>query len=118
MQLVDLCADVGSLDPSTPGVDVWIQSVEHDSRRVGAGALFVALPGRVSDGIRFVSDAVSNGAAAVALKVGSEKPPSMSPLFGWQNLVKRWLSFRGGLRGRPIWHSSLLPLPERTEKRR
>ena len=59
MQLVDLCADVGSLDTSTPGLDVWIQSVEHDSRRVGAGALFVALPGRVSDGNRFVSDAVS-----------------------------------------------------------
>ena len=40
----------------------------------------MALPGQVSDGTRFVSDAVSNGAAAVALKVGSEKPTVDVPI--------------------------------------
>jgi UDP-N-acetylmuramoyl-L-alanyl-D-glutamate--2,6-diaminopimelate ligase len=44
--------------------DVLIRSVAYDSRRVGHGALFVAVPGDTSDGHDFVADAASAGATA------------------------------------------------------
>lgn len=37
----------------------------HDSRRVAAGGIFVAIPGRVADGASFVEGAVDRGAAAI-----------------------------------------------------
>lgn len=40
-------------------------SVETDSRLVGPGSLFFALPGEVTDGRRFVDPAVASGAALV-----------------------------------------------------
>ena len=42
-----------------------IVDVEHDSRRVGPGALFACIPGAVSDGHRFAADAVAAGATAL-----------------------------------------------------
>ena len=42
-----------------------VVDVEHDSRRVGPGALFACIPGAVSDGHRFAADAVAAGAAAL-----------------------------------------------------
>ena len=42
-----------------------IADVHLDSRFVGAGDLFAALPGRVADGARFVPDALARGAVAV-----------------------------------------------------
>ncbi len=42
-----------------------VVDVEHDSRRVGPGALFACIPGAVSDGHRFVSEAVAAGATAL-----------------------------------------------------
>jgi UDP-N-acetylmuramoyl-L-alanyl-D-glutamate--2,6-diaminopimelate ligase len=46
----------------------WIAAIEVDSRRVGPGALFVALPGAHTDGHRFVADAIAKGAAAVVVE--------------------------------------------------
>ena len=43
--------------------DVAVTEVQVDSRLVGPGALFVALPGAVADGERYVADAFANGAA-------------------------------------------------------
>lgn len=43
--------------------DVAITDVQVDSRLVGPGALFAALPGAVTDGERYVADAFANGAA-------------------------------------------------------
>lgn len=43
-----------------------VRDVQHDSRRVSAGDLFVAIPGEKVDGARFVADAIARGAAAVA----------------------------------------------------
>jgi UDP-N-acetylmuramoyl-tripeptide--D-alanyl-D-alanine ligase len=48
-------------DPATPVTG----SVEYDSRRVGAGGLFLALPGEHVDGHDFAAAAVSQGAVAV-----------------------------------------------------
>jgi UDP-N-acetylmuramoyl-L-alanyl-D-glutamate--2,6-diaminopimelate ligase len=48
-------------DPTTR-----VRDVRHDSREVQPGDLFVARPGQRTDGVRFVTDALSRGAAAVA----------------------------------------------------
>ena len=42
-----------------------LSGVHHDSREVCPGDLFVAIPGRASDGARFVRDALARGAVAV-----------------------------------------------------
>jgi UDP-N-acetylmuramoyl-L-alanyl-D-glutamate--2,6-diaminopimelate ligase len=52
-----------------PGLEIG--AVTHDSRAVGAGSLFVAIPGAKSDGNQFVEQALRRGAVAVA----SEQPP-------------------------------------------
>ena len=48
--------------------DVVIEHVEHDSRRVEPGALFVAIPGFTVDGHAFLTDALDAGAAAVVVE--------------------------------------------------
>lgn len=46
-------------------LDVEIAGVAFDSRKVGPGFLFVAMPGSASDGAAFIGDAVRRGAAAI-----------------------------------------------------
>ncbi len=48
-------------------INIEISSVEYDSRKVTGGALFVAVPGFVSDGHSFIKNAVNNGAKAVLI---------------------------------------------------
>ncbi len=43
---------------------VEISAVSADSRQCGAGSLFVAVPGFVHDGARFIRDAIDRGASA------------------------------------------------------
>ena len=50
------------------GNDATVIVVETDSRRVGAGALFVALRGARSDGHDFVNEALARGAAAAIVQ--------------------------------------------------
>ncbi len=57
------------------GPEVEASSLAYDSRRVGPGALFVALRGEKTDGNRFIAQAVERGAAAIA----SELPHSAVP---------------------------------------
>jgi UDP-N-acetylmuramoyl-L-alanyl-D-glutamate--2,6-diaminopimelate ligase len=47
------------------GADVEVTAIAYDSRQVTPGALFVALRGARADGIRFVPQAISRGAAAI-----------------------------------------------------
>ena len=42
-----------------------VTGVQHDSRRVAKGDLFVAVPGETHDGSSFVDDAVARGAVAI-----------------------------------------------------
>jgi UDP-N-acetylmuramoyl-L-alanyl-D-glutamate--2,6-diaminopimelate ligase len=51
-----------------------ISGLAVDSRRVGPGMLFFALPGRDRDGAAYIADAVSRGAVAVV----SEKMPTLT----------------------------------------
>jgi UDP-N-acetylmuramoyl-L-alanyl-D-glutamate--2,6-diaminopimelate ligase len=45
--------------------DVDVSGVQYDSRRVGAGDVFVAMRGETTDGNRYVLSALKSGAAAV-----------------------------------------------------
>lgn len=58
--------------PQPPGgADPEVASVVYDSRRAGAGALFVAIPGEHVDGHSFAAAACAAGAVAVV----AERPP-------------------------------------------
>ncbi len=59
----------------TANAAVRITGITHDSRRVEPGFLFVAIRGANADGSRFIGEAFSRGAAAVA----SESAPGPSP---------------------------------------
>jgi UDP-N-acetylmuramoyl-L-alanyl-D-glutamate--2,6-diaminopimelate ligase len=47
------------------GEDVRVTGVEYDSRRVEPGSLFVAMRGEMTDGNRYIEQAVARGAVAV-----------------------------------------------------
>lgn len=49
-----------------PGAQTLISGITLDSRRVGAGDLFLAIPGEIHDGRQFIEQAVASGAAAIA----------------------------------------------------
>jgi UDP-N-acetylmuramoyl-L-alanyl-D-glutamate--2,6-diaminopimelate ligase len=42
-----------------------VTAVAHDSRTVARGAIFVAIPGRRDDGVRFADEAIRRGAVAI-----------------------------------------------------
>lgn len=48
-----------------PGIDIPVERITSDSRRVSEGTIFAAWKGENSDGHAFISDAVSKGAVAV-----------------------------------------------------
>lgn len=56
---------IAGTDLSFEGAGPEIHAIVHDSRQVGAGALFVCLPGQVVDGHDFARAAVERGAVAV-----------------------------------------------------
>ncbi|MDZ4212327.1 MAG: Mur ligase domain-containing protein, partial [Methylotenera sp.] len=58
------------------GVDVRIESVDTDSRRIQAGQLFVGIQGERFDGNTFAADALKLGAAAVMI---SDATQAVSP---------------------------------------
>lgn len=66
---------LGSLLAEIPGAElvsgdstVAVSGIEHDSRRVGAGSLFMAIPGFNVDGHTYLHQAVSRGAAALIVQ--------------------------------------------------
>ena len=62
--------------------DADIRDVQVDSRRVGPGELFAALPGATADGARFVPGALARGAAAV-LSPSSLADRAPEPFLNW-----------------------------------
>ncbi len=55
-----------------------VSAVEHDSRRVQPGTLFVAIPGFTVDGHAFLPQVASAGAAAAIVEAGHPVPPGVS----------------------------------------
>jgi UDP-N-acetylmuramoyl-L-alanyl-D-glutamate--2,6-diaminopimelate ligase len=56
-----------------------LRGVTADSRAVGEGYLFAALPGTHADGRAFIADAVAHGAVAVLAPEGTAWPPGVPP---------------------------------------
>jgi UDP-N-acetylmuramyl-tripeptide synthetase/UDP-N-acetylmuramoyl-tripeptide--D-alanyl-D-alanine ligase len=73
MRLQDLAPD---LDLGTDG-GVVVSGLTADSRKVGAGMLFAALPGTRADGAAFVADAVAAGAVAILTGTGVGLPGTL-----------------------------------------
>lgn len=57
--------------------DMEIKGVTADSRSAGKGYLFAALPGHKTDGRKFISAAVSNGACAILAPSGTVLPENL-----------------------------------------
>ncbi len=68
--LASLLAEIGGAELVRGDGETAIEHVEHDSRRVQQGALFVAVPGFTVDGHRFLVEAIEAGAAAVVVERG------------------------------------------------
>ena len=67
--------------------DPVITGVTADSRKVGPGALFVALPGSASDGRAFIPQALAQGAAAVLAP--ADTPVEVAPVLVTSGDVRR-----------------------------
>ena len=65
LTVAEIAAAIGAEAPAGTAEQVVGGSVETDSRLVGAGSIFFALPGEVTDGHLFAEGAVTNGAALV-----------------------------------------------------
>jgi UDP-N-acetylmuramoyl-L-alanyl-D-glutamate--2,6-diaminopimelate ligase len=64
-RLADLLENLDGVRLVSGDAGLAIGEVRDDSRRVGAGDLFVAVPGTKTDGRRFIDSALANGAAAI-----------------------------------------------------
>jgi UDP-N-acetylmuramoyl-L-alanyl-D-glutamate--2,6-diaminopimelate ligase len=76
MQLSDLAADLVAI-PAHVG-DLWVTGVTADSRVVGPGDLFVAIPGTKADGGRFIADAEAKGAVAAIVAHAADLPAGVA----------------------------------------
>src|SRR4029077_12861385 len=59
----------------TMNTTVDIRGLSADSRQVGPGFLFAALPGAKTDGRRFIDQAIAKGAVAVLAEPQTQVPP-------------------------------------------
>jgi UDP-N-acetylmuramoyl-L-alanyl-D-glutamate--2,6-diaminopimelate ligase len=73
MKLVDLISSDTNRDPRFASLD--IAGITADSRAVRDGYLFVAIAGNRTDGLRFVPQAISAGAAAI---MAEQRPDSLA----------------------------------------
>ncbi|MCA9544405.1 MAG: UDP-N-acetylmuramoyl-L-alanyl-D-glutamate--2,6-diaminopimelate ligase, partial [Myxococcales bacterium] len=80
MKLAALIAGMDGVALAQGDGAVGVRAVTHDSRAVGEGALYVALPGRRVHGRRFVDAAVAQGAAAIAVPAGEPLPKVSVPV--------------------------------------
>ena len=73
MKASDLFSDLSGA--SLPGsLDVEVEALECDSRKVTPGACFVAVPGVNVDGYLFIPDAIRNGAGVIIAEKEADVP--------------------------------------------
>ena len=72
--LATLLADAGLPQPRRGPSDVAPATVTADSRRVGPGGLFAAVPGLTVDGHDYIDAAIGAGASAVLAQAGRAEP--------------------------------------------
>ena len=74
-----MLAGISAVEPrSDPEIDPEILGLTADSRMVGPGFLFAALPGTQHDGRAYIADAVARGAAAVLAPDGTAWPQGVA----------------------------------------
>jgi UDP-N-acetylmuramoyl-L-alanyl-D-glutamate--2,6-diaminopimelate ligase len=71
MKLADLIKDIPLTASGTVPQTLDIPGLTEDSRKVEPGMLFAALPGTRADGMAFVNEALSRGAAAILAGPGA-----------------------------------------------
>jgi len=78
----------------TGDIDTVISGIAYDSRQVESGDVFVAVPGFVHDGLRFVADAVAAGAVAVVAEadIADLELPSPPALWAKVDNARRLLA--------------------------
>ncbi len=64
------------LSATTPA-DPHVHAITADSRQVGPGVIFAALPGTRVDGSSFIGAAVHAGAAAILAPTGTQWPQGL-----------------------------------------
>ena len=64
------------MEPAAALQSLEIQGLSADSRKIGPGYLFAALPGTQLDGRDFIDDALGRGAVAVLAQPGTVLPES------------------------------------------
>jgi UDP-N-acetylmuramoyl-L-alanyl-D-glutamate--2,6-diaminopimelate ligase len=87
--------------------DPELTGIEYDSRRVGAGSLFVAMRGEVTDGNRYISAALDNGASAIL----TDSPESFAAWSGRPDIAIA--EVRHGRRAMALAAANLFGHPER-----
>src|SRR5688572_20435311 len=98
MKLNEVLTGCGAAPAPGPRHKADVTGIAHDSRKVGAGELFVALPGAKVDGGQFVADAVARGAIAVVC----EKPlESTVPVFTVPSARKALATIAANFYGKP-----------------
>jgi UDP-N-acetylmuramoyl-L-alanyl-D-glutamate--2,6-diaminopimelate ligase len=76
MKLADLPLTDAAFDPRFAAVA--LTGLASDSRKVKAGDLFVAVPGTKADGLAFVPQALTNGAAAIMAERAADVPSGVA----------------------------------------
>jgi UDP-N-acetylmuramoyl-L-alanyl-D-glutamate--2,6-diaminopimelate ligase len=67
LSLTKLIANAGITATITGDAEIAITGITSDSRQVREGSLFVAMPGVVADGTRYIPEALRRGAAAILM---------------------------------------------------
>ena len=81
-------------DPTVP--DVEIADLTLDSRALKPGDAFLALPGALQDGRRFVPEAFAQGAVAVLCEAGVVACQQTIASLCCQPFVQSWVGWRIG----------------------
>jgi UDP-N-acetylmuramoyl-tripeptide--D-alanyl-D-alanine ligase len=84
LTLAEVAAAVGGRLHNADGSEVVTGSVEFDSRRLGPGGLFVAVPGERVDGHDFAEAAIQAGAVAVLAARALPVPSVLVPVVEWR----------------------------------
>ncbi|PKM30536.1 MAG: UDP-N-acetylmuramoyl-L-alanyl-D-glutamate--2,6-diaminopimelate ligase [Gammaproteobacteria bacterium HGW-Gammaproteobacteria-11] len=97
------------LFPEWTGESVQINALSLDSRNVSNGTLFLAVPGQQHDGRKFIAQALSAGAAAVAYEADwPTLPPSRVPMLPVTGLVQQLSALAGRFYGEPAQSLKLI----------
>jgi UDP-N-acetylmuramoyl-tripeptide--D-alanyl-D-alanine ligase len=84
LTLADVAAVVGGRLHNATGTEVVTGAVEFDSRKLGPGDLFVAVPGERVDGHDFAAAAIGSGAVGVLAAHEVPVPSVLVPPVEWQ----------------------------------